>query len=294
MPNDDLPVPLSIVPPPDPEAQPGGEVSLYPGQGQVGQQVQSGAAADRPPSGAAATQRQVPAPTLADAPVVGRVAQQVPPGFSAPPAAMSAAPAYPYTQPAPQSSGPAAAPTMHQVVAPARPSSLPMRPSGAPRRSRRPAGRGVSNAPLPSVAPLASTRPLGSAFPKTSLSPRGPSQRAGRGNRRRGPDLYVQLPWAFSVVASLLVLASMALTERATTNNHGVDRIFGIDRAHFYEPRWHHMAGGVLACSFVLTLLGLRMNSRRMRRKGDRYSRALILLCLLSGAGLVRYLLWKG
>lgn len=108
---------------------------------------------------------------------------------------------------------------------------------------------------------------------------------------RRRPDLLTQLPLAASWLAFGCAGLALMFLDNAQPRQYGLDRFF-----NFY--RTHHAAGSIRVAfaltvlALILSLLGLLINSRRMRRASDRYNSGLLVCAGLSAVG-VLWFVWQ-
>lgn len=145
-----------------------------------------------------------------------------------------------------------------------------------------------------SARPLTTTLRAGGSshvtgrFPlRTSFPPdRGTASEAAR-QRRRSPDVVGLLPKVLSLFAWFVAGVAGTFYDRAYPSRYGLDALFGVRRSLAVVGSDLLVARALLMVTVVLGASGLALNSLRMRREGDRYSRSLIALCVGSFLTLV-------
>jgi len=110
-------------------------------------------------------------------------------------------------------------------------------------------------------------------------------------DRRKGPDLLVRsLTWA-NAIAAVSLVAAFCLTAAAKPEIETFfDRYYHVNLNH--RPGWDISLMRYMVVLFIVSgltgIVGLTINNRRRRRKGD-YIRATLIICLvvsLIGLGL--------
>ena len=111
-------------------------------------------------------------------------------------------------------------------------------------------------------------------------------------NKRKGPDLLISLINWISVAGWILIIAVLVIIGKAQPAmvtfwdrllQTGVDSSWDIELAQY--------AFYLMVVLLFLGLAGLFMNSKRHKRKTDRYRVSLIVMTLFSVAGIAVYLL---
>ncbi|MBN1956813.1 MAG: hypothetical protein JXQ81_09375 [Desulfuromonadales bacterium] len=110
-------------------------------------------------------------------------------------------------------------------------------------------------------------------------------------NRRKRPDLLLQLlAWlnAAAVVslAAALVIAAVAKPELETF----FDRYYNLQLRQTWNQDLIGYIGLMLGLSCVTSIIGLIVNSKRLRRKGDHVHATLVLSLIISLVALGYYL----
>ena len=104
--------------------------------------------------------------------------------------------------------------------------------------------------------------------------------------RYRQPDFLAQLPRAVAFVAWGAAGLAFMFYENSRPRLQGVDRFFSVYRSS-QGAGSRNVALNLTITAFVLCVLGLWANSKRMRRRTDRYNRSLIVLAVLSFAAAI-------
>ena len=112
-----------------------------------------------------------------------------------------------------------------------------------------------------------------------------------RRERRRGVDIWTQAPVLLGAVAWTSALTAVMFADKARPRAFASDVLFGVHRATGTDLAMVRTAAMLLALSFVLCVVGLAVNSLRLRRKADRYRRSLIVLAVLCTTALSSYFL---
>lgn len=113
-----------------------------------------------------------------------------------------------------------------------------------------------------------------------------------RRERRRGPDLWTHIPVAVGAVAWTTTLIALMFVDRARPRSFALDRFFHVQRSSLVSPALLEVAAWLLLATLLLCSAGLYAKSFRMKRKGDRYPRSLIVLALASALALLGYGAW--
>jgi hypothetical protein len=111
-------------------------------------------------------------------------------------------------------------------------------------------------------------------------------------DKRRGPDFWVRsLTW-LGLIGWFIVVLGLAVIDKAKPKTGTF-----LDKHHSIEIKeqlfWNHDLTTIFFCLMILGIVisggGLIVNSTRMKRKGDEYRLSLILVGILSLAGMFFY-----
>ena len=109
-------------------------------------------------------------------------------------------------------------------------------------------------------------------------------------NRRRGPDNLVQyirfssfLTWVFL----LLVIVLYDAAQPSQFNIYVIDERWGKTTETFIRTSYMNASAALCVFTFCFALINLILDSRRARRRNDRYSFALITALVFSFVGLI-------
>lgn len=111
-------------------------------------------------------------------------------------------------------------------------------------------------------------------------------------NRRKHTDLTLRLlALANGVAVASLAIAIAIIAAAKPKRMNFLDHVFGVERLN---PTWNTnllgYVGILLVLSFLSSIIGLFLNSRRMHRKGDHIHATLILSLIASTVSLFFYL----
>lgn len=106
-------------------------------------------------------------------------------------------------------------------------------------------------------------------------------------NRRKRPDLLLNLLTGFNAIAVISLAAALVVTAIAKPELETFfDRYYNLQ----LRQNWNHdlvgYIGLLLALSCLTSIIGLVINSRRLRRKGDYIHSTLILSLVVSIVGM--------
>lgn len=111
-------------------------------------------------------------------------------------------------------------------------------------------------------------------------------------DKRRGPDFWVKsLTW-FGLIGWFIIVLGLAVIDQAKPKTETF-----LDKHHSIEIKeqlfWNHDLTLLFFFLMILGLVisggGLLVNSTRMKRKGDEYRLSLILVAIISIAGMFFY-----
>ncbi|WP_321369957.1 hypothetical protein [uncultured Desulfuromusa sp.] len=111
-------------------------------------------------------------------------------------------------------------------------------------------------------------------------------------NRRKRPDLILRLlAWSNGIaVASLFIAVCLVALAKPKRMNF-LDHFYGVQRL---SPAWDKSMigyiGGMLLLSFSASIVGIFLNSKRLRRKKDHIHATLVLSLIASAVSMFFYL----
>ena len=106
-------------------------------------------------------------------------------------------------------------------------------------------------------------------------------------NRRKTPDLLLQLLAWFNGAAVISLVAALAIAAIAKPELETFfDRYYDIQLRQAWNHNLVGYIGLFLGLSCVTSIVGLIINSKRLRRKGDHIHATLVLSLIISIAGL--------
>lgn len=109
-------------------------------------------------------------------------------------------------------------------------------------------------------------------------------------DRRRGPDLWVKLVNWLGILAWAIMFFIIAITDRAKPPMETFfDRFFKVQVRQTWDFGLLRYALYLMITLCVLCVFGLVVNSRRHRRKNDRYSISLFLMMGLGIFSIIMY-----
>ena len=109
-------------------------------------------------------------------------------------------------------------------------------------------------------------------------------------NRRKSKDLLLQLLTWFNALAVIGLLAALCLTAIAKPELETFfDRYYNLHLRQTWNRDLISYIGLLLGISFLCSVGGLFVNSRRLRRKGDYIHATLVISLLLSLIGLLLF-----
>lgn len=100
-------------------------------------------------------------------------------------------------------------------------------------------------------------------------------------NRRKGPDFWVHALTYFSIGGWALLLLAMLLLDVARPETETFfHRYLGGAPRKGWDENMKKIVFGLVAFCQVISVVGIGINSQRMRRKTDKYRWGIIGLCL--------------
>ena len=108
--------------------------------------------------------------------------------------------------------------------------------------------------------------------------------------RRKGPDFWLRSLGWLAVVGWLCMFIALILFEKAKPP---AGSFFERREGMYIRRSWNEdlgeYMGYLMIAGLIISILGLMINAKRHRRKSDQYRLSLILLGLISAAGIVYY-----
>lgn len=112
-----------------------------------------------------------------------------------------------------------------------------------------------------------------------------------RQERRKGPDFLIKVLKNLVFISWVIIFTSMVLLDLAKPQMESFfDKLFGVHRNTNWNYTFMDYMFYTMVCGLGVSVGGLYINSKRMRRKGDHYSISLIFLGLVSTIGIIFYL----
>ena len=109
-------------------------------------------------------------------------------------------------------------------------------------------------------------------------------------NRRKRPDLLLQLLAWFNAAAVFALAAALCFIAVAKPQMETFfDRYYNLTLRKTWDESLVGYIALTLALSFVTSMIGLILNSRRLKRKGDHIHSTLVISLVVSIVGLVAY-----
>lgn len=109
--------------------------------------------------------------------------------------------------------------------------------------------------------------------------------------RRKGPDIWVRLVHWLGITAWIIMFFILAITDRAKPQvENFFDRFFKVQVRNSWNYSLVQWSFYLMILLSVLCVIGLLVNAKRHKRKGDRYSFSLIVMLILAVVGILMYL----
>ena len=109
------------------------------------------------------------------------------------------------------------------------------------------------------------------------------------GDRRRGRDLLLKILTALGYINTVIIIAAAVLLTKAKPDAfHSMYK--GLPLRNWWHPHVLQYLFALCVFGFFLSLVGLFINSQRLKRKSDSVRINLVVLGLLSIAGIIAYL----
>lgn len=108
--------------------------------------------------------------------------------------------------------------------------------------------------------------------------------------RRKGPDLWVRSLRYLALAGWLALIAALVVLDRAKPQVETFfERVYDIRLHQQWDMALARYLLWLMVAGLVLSVLGLFINARRNRRRTDQWRLSLILLGLISLAGIALY-----
>lgn len=108
------------------------------------------------------------------------------------------------------------------------------------------------------------------------------------GERRKGPDFWTKFINWIGYLAWFIEIAIIMLADRAKPPVETFfDRYFSIKLRSGWDTDVMTSAFYLMIVLFIICIITLYINSKRHRRKTDRYNHSVIILSILSFAGII-------
>jgi len=110
-------------------------------------------------------------------------------------------------------------------------------------------------------------------------------------NRRKHPDFLLQLLTGLNAAAVISLAAALVITAIAKPELETFfDRYYNLQLRQTWDHDLIGYIGLMLGVSCLTSIIGLAVNSKRLRRKGDHVHATLVLSLIISLIGLGYYL----
>jgi len=109
--------------------------------------------------------------------------------------------------------------------------------------------------------------------------------------RRKGPDAVVKAVWWIVGASWLLIIAAITVTDQAKPGSESFfDRLFKVTVRDYWDEQLLRNAFFVLLINLAVCIIGFVLNLLRHKRKTDKISKSIIVLGVVTLAGIVWYL----
>lgn len=110
--------------------------------------------------------------------------------------------------------------------------------------------------------------------------------------KRTGPDLLVKWVKVAGIVSWLFIIPILFITDKAKPKlKTFFDTLLGINPRSYWDIELMQYVYYLMVVMLALSAISLVINSRRLKRAGDKLSRALIANFLLSLFGIILYII---
>lgn len=119
------------------------------------------------------------------------------------------------------------------------------------------------------------------------------SQKVENMKRRRGPDIWVKLISWFEIISWVILFITLYVITKAKPQvENFFDKFLKVSLRKTWDLELAQYAFYLMIILLTLSICALVVNSKRHRRKSDRYSFTLILMSMVSFIGIVIYTLY--
>lgn len=109
--------------------------------------------------------------------------------------------------------------------------------------------------------------------------------------RRRGPDIFVKLVHWIGIIAWIFATIILVIIEAAKPEFETFfDRMLNLHLRTTWDLDVAQYAFLFMLLLFYVCVIAILINSRRMKRKTDRFNKSIIALAILSLIGIVVYI----
>ncbi|MFZ5968572.1 MAG: hypothetical protein ACOYVK_15565 [Bacillota bacterium] len=109
-------------------------------------------------------------------------------------------------------------------------------------------------------------------------------------DRRKGPDIWVRIVQWLGFMAWGIMFVILTITDRAKPEAETFfERFFKIQVRNSWNQDLLQFAFYLMLLLNFLCIFGLIINSRRCRRKSDKYNLSLVLMMILAFVGIAMY-----
>ena len=110
--------------------------------------------------------------------------------------------------------------------------------------------------------------------------------------RRRGPDAVVKAVWWTVGISWILIITAIVFTDQAKPKSMTFfDRIFKVSVRNYWDEELLRYAFYILLLNLAACVIGFVLNILRQKRKTDRISKSIIVLGVVTLAGILWYML---
>ncbi|MCP3923960.1 MAG: hypothetical protein GY714_15385 [Desulfobacterales bacterium] len=110
-------------------------------------------------------------------------------------------------------------------------------------------------------------------------------------NKRKGPDIWIKIRRISGVVVWFVMLVALYLLDSAKPENVTFfDRLNNIKRRTTWNTDYNQMIFYVMILGLIISVSGLYINSKRNRRKSDKYPLSLLIMMTISIIGILMHL----
>lgn len=114
-----------------------------------------------------------------------------------------------------------------------------------------------------------------------------------RVERRKRPDFLVKWVKWTGLISWCILIPGLYFVEKARPPMETFfDRLLEIETRQFWDVEYIDIAFYLMAALFILSMVSIIINSRRLKRKGDRLSPSLSINAALSMIGIAVYFIF--